>query len=76
MRPSASASSISLMKIPLPSAGGAKEARSSRSAAGCRLRLLQAVAGGADDLDLDGVAGGAQGGGDVVGLPERELGAA
>ena len=38
--------------------------------------LLQAVAGGVDDLDLDGVAGGAQGVGDMVGLPERELGAA
>jgi hypothetical protein len=37
--------------------------------------LLHAVAGGADDFDLDGVAGVAECGGDVVCLPESELGA-
>ena len=35
--------------------------------------LLHAVAGGADDLDLDRVAAVTQLGGDVVGLPEGEL---
>ena len=35
--------------------------------------VLHAVAGGADDFDFDGVARGAENGGDVVGLPEREL---
>jgi hypothetical protein len=34
------------------------------------------VAGGVDDFDFDLVAAGAQEGGDVVGLPEGELGAA
>ena len=34
------------------------------------------VAGGVNDLDFDFVATVAQEGGDVVGLPERELGAA
>ena len=38
--------------------------------------ILQAIAGGADDFDLDGVAIGAKQRGDVVGLPEREIGAA
>jgi hypothetical protein len=38
--------------------------------------LGHAVASGVDDLDLDGVACGAEGVGDVVGLPECELGAA
>ncbi len=37
--------------------------------------VLHAVAGGADDVDGDGVAVGAEDVGDVVGLPERELGA-
>ncbi len=40
------------------------------------VRVLHAVADGADDLDCDGVAEGAELRGDVVGLPERELGAA
>jgi hypothetical protein len=40
-----------------------------------RIRLLHPVAGGADDLDLDGVACIAERGGDVVRLPESELGA-
>ena len=35
--------------------------------------LLHAVAGGADDFDLGGVAGGLEGGEDVVRLPEGEL---
>jgi hypothetical protein len=35
--------------------------------------MLHAVAGGADDLDGDGVARGAEGSGDMVGLPEGEL---
>ena len=35
--------------------------------------VLHAVAGGADDFDFDGVARGAEEGGDVVGLPEGEL---
>src|SRR6185437_1123938 len=39
-------------------------------------RLLKAVAGGADDLDGDLVAEGGELLGDVVGLPECELGAA
>src|SRR5579875_1538316 len=39
-------------------------------------RILHAVAGGANDLDGDVVATAAQLVGDVVGLPERELGAA
>ena len=39
------------------------------------IRVLHPVAGGADDLDLDGVACVAERGGDVVRLPERELGA-
>ena len=34
------------------------------------------VAGGVDDFDLDFVAAGTEKGGDVVGLPEGELGAA
>ena len=34
------------------------------------------VAGGVNDFDFDFVAAGAQQGGDVVGLPEGELGAA
>ena len=34
------------------------------------------VAGGVDDFDLDLVAAGAQEGRDVIGLPERKLGAA
>ena len=37
--------------------------------------VLHAVAGGADDLDLDGMAVAAEVFGDVVGLPEGELGA-
>ena len=65
MRPSSRASSISLMKMPLPSRlGGRDEAG-----------LLHAVAGGADDFDLDVVASVAEGVEDVVGLPEGELGA-
>ena len=35
--------------------------------------LLHTVAGGADDLELDVVAGVAEGVEDVVGLPERQL---
>ena len=35
--------------------------------------VLHAVASGADDFNFDGVARGAENGGDVVGLPEREL---
>jgi hypothetical protein len=35
--------------------------------------VLQAIARGADDLDLYGVAMRAKLGGNVVGLPEREL---
>ncbi len=37
--------------------------------------LLHAVAGGADDLEFDVVAGVAEGVEDMVGLPEGELGA-
>ena len=37
--------------------------------------LLHAVAGGADDFELDVVAGVAEGVEDVVGLPEGKLGA-
>ena len=70
MRPSASASSISLMKMPLPPGSGASEGRPSSAV---RRRLLHAVAGRADDLDLDGVAGVAELRGDMVGLPEGEL---
>lgn len=43
---------------------------------GTKGRILHPVAGGADDLDRDVVATGAKLVGDVVGLPERELGAA
>ena len=43
-------------------------------AAGGLRRLSQAIAGGVDDLDLHGVACGAQCVGDMVGLPECELG--
>jgi hypothetical protein len=39
----------------------------------CGFGLLHAVAGGADDFDLDSVVGVAECGGDVVGLPESEL---
>ena len=38
--------------------------------------ILHAVAGGADDLNGDAVAAGAELIRDVIGLPERELGAA
>ena len=38
-------------------------------------RLLHAVAGGADDLELDLITGVAEGVEDVVGLPEGQLGA-
>ncbi len=37
--------------------------------------LLHAVAGGADDLEFDGITGVAEGVENVVGLPEGELGA-
>ena len=42
----------------------------------CEVLALHPVAGGADDLDLNGVAVGAEQRGDVAGLPERELRAA
>ena len=61
------------MKMPLPLGSGASAADIRAGTA--RIRLLHPVAGGADDLDLDGVACVAERGGDVIRLPESELGA-
>ena len=51
------------MKMPLPSRFGGRD----------EAGLLHAVAGGADDFELDVIAGVAEGVEDVVGLPEGEL---
>ncbi len=68
MRPAARASSISLIKMPVP--------LGERPSGGTKAGSLHAVADGADDVDFDGVAVLTQLRGDVVGLPERELRAA